>query len=75
MAKVIVRAAAVAKARSIIGKAIISHATLLLLAGENVKVVSERLGHANIKSTLDTCAHVLPTMQKAAADRMQSLRG
>jgi integrase len=50
-------------------------ATLLLLAGENVKVVSERLGHANIKITLDTYAHVLPTMQKAAADKMQRLLG
>lgn len=52
-----------------------SHATVLLAAGENVKVVSERLGHANIKITLDTYAHVLPTMQKAAADRLQKLLG
>ena len=37
--------------------------------------VSERLGHANIKITLDTYAHVLPTMQKAAADKMQKLLG
>lgn len=50
-------------------------ATLLLEAGENVKVVSERLGHSSIKITLDTYAHVLPTMQKSAADRMQKLLG
>ncbi len=52
-----------------------THATLLLLAGENVKVVSERLGHANVKVTLDTYAHVLPSMQKAAADKLQRLLG
>jgi integrase len=52
-----------------------THATLLLAAGENVKVVSERLGHASIKVTLDTYAHVLPSMQKAAAEKLQRLLG
>ena len=52
-----------------------THATLLLLAGENVKVVSERLGHASITITLDTYSHVLPSMQKAAADKLQKLLG
>jgi integrase len=41
-----------------------SCATLLLAAGENPKVVSERLGHATITLTLDVYSHVLPTMQK-----------
>jgi integrase len=45
-------------------------ATLLLLADENVKVVSERLGHARIQITLDVYSHVLPTMQKRAAEKM-----
>ncbi len=45
-----------------------THATLLLKEGVNVKVVSERLGHANISITLDTYAHVLPSMQQQAAD-------
>jgi integrase len=45
-------------------------ATLLLLADENAKVVSERLGHAKIQITLDTYSHVLPTMQKRAAEKM-----
>jgi integrase len=40
-------------------------ATLLLIAEENPKVVSERLGHSTIVLTLDTYSHVLPTMQKA----------
>jgi integrase len=43
-------------------------ATLLLLADVNAKVVSERLGHASITRTLDTYSHVLPTMQRKAAD-------
>ncbi len=50
-------------------------ATLLLAAGENVKVVSERLGHSSIKITLDTYAHVLPGMQDAAVDRMATILG
>lgn len=52
-----------------------THATLLLAAGENVKVVSERLGHSTVKMTLEVYAHVLPGMQKQAADRMQKLLG
>jgi integrase len=48
-------------------------ATLLLAAGENPKVVSERLGHAGITLTLDTYAHVLPGMQQAATTRLESL--
>jgi len=45
-------------------------ATLLLAAGENIKVVSERLGHANAAMTLNVYSHVLPDMQEAAAARM-----
>jgi hypothetical protein len=37
-----------------------THATLLLKAGVNVKVVSERLGHANIAFTMHVYQHVLP---------------
>jgi integrase len=48
-------------------------ATLLLKAGENVKVVSERLGHVNISITLDLYAHVLPGMQRDAANRLEEL--
>jgi integrase len=48
-------------------------ATLLLAAGEHPKVVSERLGHASVILTLDTYSHVLPTMQQAATDRLDSL--
>jgi integrase len=44
-----------------------THATLLLLAGVNVKAVSTRLGHSSIQITLDTYAHVLPEMEQHAA--------
>lgn len=45
-------------------------ATLLLKAGENIKVVSERLGHAGIEITLKHYAHVLEGMQRQAAVKM-----
>lgn len=48
-------------------------ATLLLGAGENVKVVSERLGHASASLTLDVYSHVLPDMQQAAAERLEEM--
>jgi len=50
-----------------------THATLLLKANVHPKVVSERLGHANIKITLDTYSHVLPDMQKEAVAQLEAL--
>lgn len=50
-----------------------SCATLLLAANEHPKVVSERLGHANIILTLDTYSHVLPSMQQAASEKLESI--
>ena len=43
------------------------HATMLLEARVNPKVVSERLGHSTIAVTADVYSHVLPGMQEAAA--------
>jgi integrase len=43
--------------------------------GVPVKVVSETLGHASIRLTLDTYSHVLPDMQEDAAVRMERLLG
>ena len=45
-------------------------ASILLASGENVKTVSERLGHAGIQLTLDTYAHVMPGQQEQASDRI-----
>ena len=50
-----------------------SCATLLLIADENPKVVSERLGHSTIVLTLDTYSHVLPTMQQRASEKLDKL--
>ena len=47
-------------------------ATLLLSQGEHPKVVQERLGHSQIGITMDTYSHVLPGMQRAAADRLDA---
>jgi integrase len=48
-------------------------ATLLLKDGEHIKVVSERLGHSNVRITLEIYVHVLPGMQRDAAHRMENL--
>jgi len=48
-------------------------ATLLLAAGESPKVVAERLGHSTTTLTLDTYAHVLPTMQERATERLEAM--
>ena len=45
-----------------------THATLLLKEGMHAKIVGERLGHASTAITLDTYSHVLPSMQREAAD-------
>ena len=45
-----------------------SSATMMLASGISPKVVSQRLGHANVSITLDTYSHVLPAHDQAAAD-------
>ena len=51
-------------------------ATLPLLQGINVKVISEILGDSSITITLNLYGHVLPDMQQQAADAMKRiLRG
>lgn len=44
------------------------HATLTLHSGQNIVVVSKRLGHANVSITSDIYAHVLPGWQREAAE-------
>lgn len=50
-----------------------THATLLLKAGVPIKVVSERLGHSTPAFTMATYQHILPGMQREAADTFESL--
>lgn len=48
-------------------------ATLMLLLGIPVKVISERLGHASVTITQDTYSAVLPTMQRESANKLGAL--
>jgi integrase len=50
-----------------------SYATAALAAGVPAKLVSERLGHANIAITMDTYSHVLPGMDERAASAVARL--
>jgi integrase len=50
-----------------------THATLALQAGIHPKVVSERLGHANINITLDVYSHAIPAMEEEAAAKIAAL--
>ncbi len=50
-----------------------THGSLLIQDGIHVKVVSERLGHANIAFTMQTYQHLLPGMQADAATSTERL--
>jgi len=45
------------------------HASVMLLSGESPVLVSQRLGHASIATTVDTYGHLFPGQQRAAAQR------
>ncbi len=49
-----------------------SYATLALIEGVPVHVLSQRLGHAQASTTLNIYAHVLPTADRAAAEQVGS---
>jgi integrase len=50
-----------------------THATILLKAAVPVKVVSERLGHANPAFTITVYQHAMPGMQADAASVFSDL--
>lgn len=50
-----------------------TNASLLLKSNVHVKVVSERLGHSDIRLTLNTYSHILAGMQDTAADAFDNL--
>lgn len=50
-----------------------THATILIANGENIKVVSERLGHTDIKMTLNTYTHVLESMKNETANLLDKI--
>jgi integrase len=51
------------------------HATHLLQAGAQPKVVQERLGHSNIQTTMDIYSHLLPTIQRDALKLLEEKWG
>lgn len=50
-----------------------THATLLIFNGKNIKVVSERLGHKNIVTTLNTYTHIMDDMKNNTASLLDSI--
>lgn len=50
-----------------------THATMLLTAGVDIRTVSERLGHAQVSTTLETYAHVMAGRDQRAADMFGEL--
>ena len=50
-----------------------SHASLLIEMGFSPLLISERLGHENIETTLQTYSHLYPNKHNEVADRLQML--
>ena len=43
----------------------------MLQQGTDIKTISTRLGHSSVTFTMDTYAHLLPGMQKAAMEKFE----
>ncbi|NFA43695.1 site-specific integrase [Clostridium botulinum] len=50
-----------------------THATLLIFNGENIKVVSDRLGHKDIATTLNTYTHIMEDMKNNTASLLDNI--
>lgn len=50
-----------------------THATLLIEAGVNFKVIQVRLGHSSFKETMDTYSHVTPIMEADVIEKLESI--
>lgn len=50
-----------------------THASLMLLGGVPIHVVSERLGHADISTTIKLYGHLLPTSDHEAAAKFSTI--
>ncbi len=48
-----------------------SHASLLIELGFSALLVSERLGHENVSTTLDIYSHLFPSKQSEVAERLE----
>lgn len=49
------------------------HASYLLRQNVHPKIVQERLGHSSIALTLDVYSHIIPTLQKEAAEKINDI--
>jgi integrase len=52
-----------------------SAATLLLAEGVHIRAIQERLGHSDVRLTLAVYSHVLPTLQREAAQTLERTLG
>ncbi len=52
-----------------------SYASLQLSSGTHPKIVQEALGHSSIELTLDTYSHLIPSLQREAADKLDQVLG
>jgi len=50
-----------------------TYATLSIQSGDDIKTVSENLGHATVAFTLDIYGHVTEQMKESSADRMERM--
>ncbi|WP_349909114.1 site-specific integrase [Bacillus sp. hwrm1] len=50
-----------------------SHVALLINRGEDIYIISQRLGHKTTTTTYDIYGHLFPTRQKELADRLDEL--
>ena len=50
-----------------------THATMLIEAGVPVKAVSDRLGHGNVRTTLETSVHTTENMRNEAVNKFEEL--
>jgi hypothetical protein len=48
-------------------------ATMLRAQGVGPRTIMETLGHSQISLTLDTCSHVMPTLQQGATTKMNDI--
>lgn len=50
-----------------------THATILILNGDNIKSVFDRLGHKDVSTTLNTYTHVMEEMKENTSNLLQDI--
>lgn len=50
-----------------------THATLLIEAGVNFKVVQTPLGHASFRETMDTYNHITPILEQDVTQKIETI--